>query len=49
VWINSYIAQESSIFDEAADKGYLLKRTDGSVWQYDFWVCPSLDMLLSHR
>ncbi|KAL2795161.1 glycosyl hydrolases family 31-domain-containing protein [Aspergillus keveii] len=37
VWINSYIAQESSIFDEAADKGYLLKRTDGSVWQYDFW------------
>ncbi|KAL2815274.1 glycosyl hydrolases family 31-domain-containing protein [Aspergillus cavernicola] len=37
VWINPYIAQESSIFDEAADKGYLLKRTDGSVWQYDFW------------
>ncbi|KAL4875128.1 glycosyl hydrolases family 31-domain-containing protein [Aspergillus karnatakaensis] len=37
VWINSYIAQESSIFDEAAEKGYLLKRTDGSVWQYDFW------------
>ncbi|KAL4960108.1 glycosyl hydrolases family 31-domain-containing protein [Aspergillus stella-maris] len=37
VWINPYIAQESSIFDEAADNGYLLKRTDGSVWQYDFW------------
>ncbi|KAL4954152.1 glycosyl hydrolases family 31-domain-containing protein [Aspergillus filifer] len=37
VWINPYIAQESSIFDEAADNGYLLKRTDESVWQYDFW------------
>ncbi|KAL4790567.1 glycosyl hydrolases family 31-domain-containing protein [Aspergillus venezuelensis] len=37
VWINPYIAQESSIFDEAANSGYLLKRTDGSIWQYDFW------------
>ncbi|KAF1992896.1 glycoside hydrolase family 31 protein [Amniculicola lignicola CBS 123094] len=37
VWINSYIAQESSVFDEAAEKGYLIKRGDGSVWQYDFW------------
>jgi alpha-D-xyloside xylohydrolase len=37
VWINPYIAQESSIFDEAAEKGYFIKRGDGSVWQYDFW------------
>ncbi|KAF2868537.1 glycosyl hydrolases family 31-domain-containing protein [Massariosphaeria phaeospora] len=37
VWINPYIAQESSIFDEGADKGYFIKRGDGSVWQYDFW------------
>ncbi|KAH7112106.1 glycosyl hydrolases family 31-domain-containing protein [Dendryphion nanum] len=37
VWINPYIAQESSIFDEAAEKGYFIKRSDGSVWQYDFW------------
>ncbi|KAK9367892.1 glycosyl hydrolases family 31-domain-containing protein [Lipomyces kononenkoae] len=37
VWINPYIAQESAIFDEAADKGYLIKKTDSSVWQYDFW------------
>ncbi|OAL54160.1 hypothetical protein IQ07DRAFT_619356 [Pyrenochaeta sp. DS3sAY3a] len=37
VWINPYIAQESSVFDEAAEKGYLVKRGDGSVWQYDFW------------
>ncbi|OJJ54824.1 hypothetical protein ASPSYDRAFT_185802 [Aspergillus sydowii CBS 593.65] len=37
VWINPYIAQESAIFEEAADRGYFLKKTDGSVWQYDFW------------
>ncbi|KAJ9633631.1 hypothetical protein H2204_006837 [Knufia peltigerae] len=37
VWINPYIAQESKIFDEGAEKGYFLKRGDGSVWQYDFW------------
>ncbi|KAK7204910.1 glycosyl hydrolases family 31-domain-containing protein [Myxozyma melibiosi] len=37
VWINPYIAQESSIFDEGAAKGYFVKRGDGSVWQYDFW------------
>ncbi|QKX63225.1 uncharacterized protein TRUGW13939_10394 [Talaromyces rugulosus] len=36
-WINPYIAQESAIFDEAAEKGYFIKKTDGSVWQYDFW------------
>ena len=35
VWINPYIAQASEIFDEAA--GYLIKRTDGSVWQTDLW------------
>ncbi|MGC4175601.1 alpha-xylosidase [Demequina sp.] len=37
VWINPYIAQRSALFGEAADKGYLLKRTDGSVWQWDLW------------
>jgi alpha-D-xyloside xylohydrolase len=37
VWINPYIAQRSSIFAEAARKGYLLKRPDGSVWQTDLW------------
>jgi len=36
-WINSYIAQRSRLFAEAAEKGYLLKRTDGSVWQWDMW------------
>ncbi|KAK7214601.1 hypothetical protein V2G26_002604 [Clonostachys chloroleuca] len=37
VWINPYIAQESKLFDEGAEKGYFVKRGDGSVWQYDFW------------
>ncbi|MEA4896502.1 MAG: alpha-xylosidase [Oscillospiraceae bacterium] len=37
VWINPYIAQLSPLFDEAADKGYLLRRPDGSVWQWDLW------------
>lgn len=37
VWINPYIAQASEIFDEAAGTGYLIKKTDGSVWQTDLW------------
>ncbi len=37
VWINPYIAQESSVFDEAASKGYLIRRTNGDVWQSDIW------------
>lgn len=37
VWINPYIAQESSLFDEGVENGYFIKRTDGSVWQWDLW------------
>ena len=37
VWINPYIGQKSYLFDEGAEKGYLLKRPDGSVWQWDLW------------
>ena len=37
VWINPYIAQQSEIFDEAAANGYLIKKTNGSVWQTDLW------------
>ncbi|QTE28738.1 alpha-xylosidase [Pengzhenrongella sicca] len=37
VWINPYIAQRSPLFAEAAAQGFLLKRTDGSVWQWDHW------------
>lgn len=37
VWINPYIAQASPLFDEAKQAGYLLRRADGSVWQWDLW------------
>lgn len=37
VWINSYIAQRSSLFEEGKAGGYLLKKPDGSVWQTDQW------------
>ncbi|XID94167.1 alpha-xylosidase [Paenibacillaceae bacterium WGS1546] len=37
VWINPYIAQRSALFDEGMARGYLLKRPDGSVWQWDMW------------
>lgn len=37
VWINPYIAQRSPLFAEGAARGYLLKRPDGSVWQWDLW------------
>ncbi|MDT0156487.1 alpha-xylosidase [Microbacterium sp. ARD32] len=37
VWINPYIAQRSPLFREAADRGYLVTRADGSVWQWDLW------------
>ncbi|MGC9347603.1 MAG: alpha-xylosidase [Anaerolineae bacterium] len=37
VWINPYIAQRSVLFDEGMANGYLLKRPDGSVWQWDLW------------
>lgn len=37
VWINPYIAQQSELFDEAASNGYLIKKTDGSIWQTDLW------------
>ena len=37
VWINSYVAQKSKLFAEGRDKGYFIKKTDGSVWQTDLW------------
>ncbi len=37
VWINPYVGQESVLFAEGMEKGYFLKRTDGSVWQWDMW------------
>jgi alpha-D-xyloside xylohydrolase len=37
VWINPYIAQRSVLFDEAAQNGYLLRRPNGDIWQWDMW------------
>ncbi len=37
LWINPYIAQRSSLFDEGKEKGYLLKKPNGDVWQWDMW------------
>jgi alpha-D-xyloside xylohydrolase len=45
VWINPYIAQRSVLFDEAMEKGYLLRKLNGDVpkstgtvvWQTDMW------------
>ncbi len=37
LWLNPYVAQQSPLFDEGAQNGYLLKRPDGSVWQWDMW------------
>ena len=36
-WINSYIGQESALFDEGVEKGYFIKRPNGDVWQWDMW------------
>lgn len=37
VWINSYIGQESILFEEGVEGGYFLKRPNGDVWQWDMW------------
>jgi alpha-D-xyloside xylohydrolase len=37
VWINPYIAQQSALFGEAMERGYLLRRPNGDVWQWDRW------------
>ncbi|MEU1663970.1 alpha-xylosidase [Streptomyces sparsogenes] len=36
-WINPYIAQKAPIFEEGMREGYLVRRPDGSVWQWDLW------------
>lgn len=37
VWLNPYIGQKSALFDEGMKNGYLLKKTNGDVWQTDLW------------
>jgi len=37
VWINPYIAQKSPLFREGMENGYLVRRPNGDVWQWDMW------------
>ncbi|KAF2491291.1 glycoside hydrolase family 31 protein [Lophium mytilinum] len=37
VWTNPYVGQASPVFQYAAEKGYLVRRTNGDVWQWDLW------------
>ncbi|KAK6210608.1 hypothetical protein LQW54_006092 [Pestalotiopsis sp. IQ-011] len=37
VWINPYIAQHGEAFETAAKNGYLVKRKNGDIWQWDLW------------
>ena len=37
VWINPYIGHISPLFEEAKQKGYLIKNKTGGVWQWDLW------------
>lgn len=37
VWINPYIAQRSRLFEEGREKGYLVKKENGDVWQWNLW------------
>ncbi|KAL6887170.1 family 31 glycoside hydrolase [Trichoderma longibrachiatum] len=37
VWTNPYLGQASPVFKMAAEKGFLLKRRNGDIWQTDLW------------
>lgn len=37
VWINPYIGERSRLFAEGAERGFLLKRPNGDVYQRDRW------------
>jgi alpha-D-xyloside xylohydrolase len=37
VWINPYIAQRSPLFAEGMANGFLVRKPDGDVWQWDRW------------
>ncbi|MFB7353026.1 alpha-xylosidase [Streptomyces gardneri] len=37
MWINPYIAQKSALFEEGAAGGYLVRRPNGDIWQWDLW------------
>jgi len=37
LWINPYVAQQSALFEEGRRNGYLVRRPNGDVWQWDKW------------
>lgn len=37
VWVNPYIGQRSPVFDMCKERGYLLRKRDGSIFQCDMW------------
>lgn len=44
VWINPYISQQSRLFDEAKENGFLVKKSNGDIWQWDMWQ-PSMGIV----
>ena len=36
-WLNPYIGQRSPLFAVGKERGYFVRRPDGSVWQWDMW------------
>lgn len=36
-WINPYLGQNGTMFDEGRKLGYLVKNPDGTIWQTDNW------------
>ncbi|KAF4630126.1 hypothetical protein G7Y89_g8017 [Cudoniella acicularis] len=37
VWVNPYLGQASPVFKYAASQGYLLRRRNGDIFQWDLW------------
>ncbi|SEB87471.1 alpha-D-xyloside xylohydrolase [Paramicrobacterium humi] len=37
VWMNPYIAQRGSAYDEAVAGDFLVKKPNGDIWQWDMW------------
>jgi alpha-D-xyloside xylohydrolase len=37
VWINPYLGQASPVFQHAASQGFLLRRKNGDIFQWDLW------------
>ncbi len=37
LWINPYISQQASCFEECRNNGYFIRKKDGSIFQCDMW------------